>query len=443
MERDLDDRDDRRDRDVVVAAALSEQARALATRCESRVNELARRITGADFAVFSAYRDLPEDMKHTEMAATVRHGLRLFFTVVREGRAGLPEEFRLFRERAAQRAEEGMPLQLLLRIHLVSLHALFAALREEAGPGEETALVELADLLLRTQSRLIGAVAETYLDEQSALSAERRESRRTLARALLAGFPVLPGRIEENGLARGALVVAFGSRATGGSSSEASQAARSARSAQAAESSEWTEASRSIALGRRMRRVHGVLERTFGPEVLAVVEAEGGHVLVPREQAAGGLPVGLGERIGEAWGADVWVATTVAEDPAQIAAAGRTAAEVLRLVRALGRRPGHYRLDDVLLEYHLSRGDESSAALAGLLDPLADRPDLLETLRVYLALQQDRRGTARELGLHPNTVDNRLARAGELTGVDVTSPRGYAVMLTAFTLHDLRQPEPG
>jgi hypothetical protein len=411
--RDLRDRPDGRDQDVAVAAALSEQARALAARCEPRVNELARRITGADFAVFSAYRDLPEDMKHTEMAATVRHGLRLFFTVVREGRAGLPEEFRLFRERAAQRAEEGMPLQLLLRIHLVSQHALFAALREEAGPGDGDALVELADLLLRTQSRLIGAVAETYLDEQSALTAERREARRTLARALLAGFPVLPGRIEENGLARGASVSAFGSSMSG----------------------------ESVALGRRLRRVHGVLERAFGAEVLVVVEAQGGQVLVPREQGA--PPEGLVERLGEACESDVWVATVVAEDPGQIAVAGRTAAEVLRLVRALGRPPGHYRLDDVLLEYHLSRGDESSAALAGLLDPLADRPELRETLRVYLARQQDRRGTARELGLHPNTVDNRLARAGELTGVDVTTPRGYAVLLTAFTLHDLRPGRPG
>ncbi|WP_370100426.1 helix-turn-helix domain-containing protein [Streptacidiphilus sp. MAP12-20] len=87
--------------------------------------------------------------------------------------------------------------------------------------------------------------------------------------------------------------------------------------------------------------------------------------------------------------------------------------------------------------------DLSSGALAALLDPLAERPELLATLRAYLARQQDRRGTARELGLHPNTVDNRLARASELIGVDVTSPRGYALALTALTLRELRPPEPG
>ncbi|WP_198035381.1 helix-turn-helix domain-containing protein [Streptacidiphilus rugosus] len=54
-----------------------------------------------------------------------------------------------------------------------------------------------------------------------------------------------------------------------------------------------------------------------------------------------------------------------------------------------------------------------------------------------------RSGTARELGLHANTVDNRLTRAGELIGVDLTSPRGYALVLTALTLRELRPPDPG
>ncbi|RAG84718.1 PucR family transcriptional regulator [Streptacidiphilus pinicola] len=420
---------------TVDVSPLSARARALAARCEGRVNELARQITRDDFAVLSGYDGLPEDMKHTEMAATVRYGLRLFFTVVREGRPGRSEEFRPFRERAAQRAEEGWPLHLLLRTHLVGRHALFRALREEARPGEEPALAELADLLLGSSAPQVGAIAETYQTEQSALLAERREQRRTLARALLAGYPVLPGRLEEAGLGRGALVLAFGldsiraSDAPGGT----------ARAANA-------ETSPAVALGRRLRRVQTVLERAFGAEVLVVAEPEGGHALVPAEVFGPGgvsvaqVPADLPARLSRICGAEVWLAATPAADAAGIAAAGRTAGEVLRLVRALGRAPGLYRLDDVLLEYHLSRGGEASGALAGLLDPLADRPELLATLRAYLAQQQDRRATARELGLHPNTVDNRLARVGELIGVDVTAPRGYALTLTALTLRELGGP---
>ncbi|MEY9876834.1 hypothetical protein ABH931_006346 [Streptacidiphilus sp. MAP12-33] len=507
--------------EAALPVSLSPQARALAARCEGQVNELARRITREDFAVFPGYEGLPDDMKHTEMAATVRYGLRLFFTLVREGRAGRDEEFRFFQERAAQRAEEGWPLHLLLRTHLLSRHALFRVLRAAAEPGEEAALAELADLLLGGSAELIGALAETYQLEQSALLAERREQRRTLARALLAGFPVLPGRLEEAGLQHGSLVLAFavstptahgtpapapapgraapgpdraaqasvpagtraapgpdraaqasvpaGTRAAPGpgraaqasvpAGTRAAPGPGRATAAAAAESLTPAPAlaptlapavgggeAPSVALGRRLRRVQGVLERAFGAEVLVVAEAEGGHALVPAEALgprgpeAGRVPDMLAARLARVCEADVWVAATEARDGPGIAAAGRTAGEVLRLARALGRRPGVYRLDDVLLEFHLSRAGEASAPLAALLDPLADRPELLATLRSYLAHQQDRRATARELGLHPNTVDNRLTRAGELVGIDVTAPRGYALALTALTLRDLRGP---
>lgn len=107
---------------------------------------------------------------------------------------------------------------------------------------------------------------------------------------------------------------------------------------------------------------------------------------------------------------------------------------MVRVARAAGHPPGLHRLEDVLLEFHLSRPDESSAAIAALLDPVGDRPELLRTLRTYLETGQDRRGSARLLGLHPNTVDNRLARITDLTGLDLASPRGTALALAALLL---------
>ena len=379
-----------------------------------------------DFETIPGYRDLPDDMKDVEIAATVRYGLRLFLGAAREGRLAGRPEIRYFRERAAQRAEEGLPLHLLLRTHLLAQHVLWQALNEAAHPGDEAALLELADLLIGGQQSLIGAVAETYLDEQAALAAERRESRRALVRAVLSGFPVPSARLEEAGLRYGALVLSLridlppGERSADPTAEPLVTAGR-----------------------RRTRRVQTVLDRCFGGEVLTLLEAEGGHALVSRDGPGRSIevPPDLDRRLRRACGAEVSVAVAVAEEPAGIAGAARTAAEVLRIARALGREPGVHRLDDVLLEYHLSRADESSGALAALFDPIRDRPELLDTLRVYLAQQQDRRGTAALLGLHPNTVDNRLARIGELTGTDVTTPRGFAVALTALTLRALRPEE--
>jgi hypothetical protein len=303
----------------------------------------------------------------------------------------------------------------------VAQHALWQALCEAALPGEEQGLLQLADLLLGSQQGLIGTVAETYLDEQAALAAESRERRRALLRALLAGFPVLPARLEEAGVNRGALVLALDIDAGAGGAAPSPIAAR-----------------------RRRRRVQAVLERSFGSDALAVLEGDGGHVVVPAGAGGGPpseVPAELLPRLRRACGAEVSLAVAVAEDAAGVARAGRTATEVLRIARASGRGPGVHRLGDVLLEYHLSRSDESTPALAALLDPVYDRPELLETLRAYLGQQQDRRGTARLLGLHPNTVDNRLARIGELIGSEVTSPRGFALVLTAFTLRELRPEE--
>jgi DNA-binding PucR family transcriptional regulator len=58
--------------------------------------------------------------------------------------------------------------------------------------------------------------------------------------------------------------------------------------------------------------------------------------------------------------------------------------------------------------------------------------------KIHLAHQQDRRATATTLGLHPNTVDNRLAEMEEQTGVVLSSPQGAALAIAALLLRDTR-----
>ncbi|MDG4863406.1 PucR family transcriptional regulator, partial [Streptomyces sp. T-3] len=62
----------------------------------------------------------------------------------------------------------------------------------------------------------------------------------------------------------------------------------------------------------------------------------------------------------------------------------RTAREVLDVALDFGRPPGLHRLDDVLLEYQLSRPGEALGRLASLLQPLGDDAELLRTLGTYL-----------------------------------------------------------
>ncbi|NEB80193.1 PucR family transcriptional regulator [Streptomyces sp. SID14478] len=387
---------------------LSPEARSLAARCEPRVNELARRMARESFEELPGYADLPDDVKDLEIAATARHGVRLFLRRVSDPDLDRPGSNRLFRERAAQRAEEGMPLHLLLRTHTLGVYVLWQALRDVARPGEESALIELVDILLQSHPTIVGAVTETYLDERSALEAEQRAQQRSLVRGLLDGM-VPPGHVllDQLRLEGPALVLALGL--------------------------DSPPLEGPVAVRRRLRRVQTVLDRAFGAGVLALLDGDGGRVIVPEDCAP---PDDLPQRLSKAGGLHVRVAAVRADGPEHITDAARTATEILRITRACGLPPGLHRLDDVLLEYHLSRRNESSHRIAALLDPVAERPALLETLRTHLAHQQDRRSTAAALALHPNTVDNRLAKIAEQTGIDLSSPRGTALAIAALLLRD-------
>ncbi|MFF7878375.1 PucR family transcriptional regulator [Streptomyces californicus] len=192
-----------------------------------------------------------------------------------------------------------------------------------------------------------------------------------------------------------------------------------------------------VADRRRARRVQAVVDRVLGPASVSLLSADGGHVLVPGMSGdKDGIRAceELCAPLRQACGTGVRLSAVDAAGAPEVPAAARTAAEVVRVARACGRPAGFHSLHDVLLEYHLSRRNESSDRIAALLDPLQVRPDLVDTLRAHLEHRQDRRATARHLGLHPNTVDNRLARITELTGLDVGSPHGNALALTALLL---------
>jgi DNA-binding PucR family transcriptional regulator len=91
----------------------------------------------------------------------------------------------------------------------------------------------------------------------------------------------------------------------------------------------------------------------------------------------------------------------------------------------------------VLLEYQLTRPSDAQGDLAQLLDPLDRNPDLPLTLEVYLDHDLDRRRTAAALHVHPNTLDYRLRRIVELTGLDPSTSRGLQLLGAALAARRL------
>jgi hypothetical protein len=388
----------------------SAPARGLARRCEPLVGGFVRRMAAEWAAQLPDYPSLSS----ADVADAARLAVLTFLRRVQGVDAAIQNARAQFRSRAAYRAEEGMPLPILLRTYTISARVVFEELCRTARPEEACALPELARLLLTAQDEAIDEVTQAYQEELELLGSARRDRRRELVRDLVAGVaPQDPAALEEFGLAKGATVLALGlGRAEERAGTAPLERADAARAA----------------VHRRLHRLNEALEHYFGTPIPALLEGTGGHALVPRSAAgdspasATAPPIGdeLVRGLAEVWGGEIRVAVTIAEQPEQIGAAARRAAEILRLVCALGRAPGVYALEDVLL------------------DPLAERPDLLHTVRVFLDEEYDRRRTASRLGLHPNTVDNRLARVTELTGLNPATPRGVALLLTALALRDLR-----
>ncbi|WP_024793244.1 PucR family transcriptional regulator [Tomitella biformata] len=116
--------------------------------------------------------------------------------------------------------------------------------------------------------------------------------------------------------------------------------------------------------------------------------------------------------------------TAIGEDAAlaDVADAQATTRELAHLVRRLGLPAQSYRMQDLALEYQLTRSGPGRDSLINLLKPLDSNPELLQTLSVHLANDQHRQRTASVLGLHTNTVDNRIKRIAHLTGLDPTLP---------------------
>ena len=136
-------------------------------------------------------------------------------------------------------------------------------------------------------------------------------------------------------------------------------------------------------------------------------------------------------------GAPLAAAVAVADHPSAVPSAGRLARDLLALATSLGRGPGLWQLDDLLVEYQLTRPSDATPRLRSLLDPLERNPDFLPTLEAWLASDLDRRAAAAALHVHPNTLDYRLRRVGELTGAEPTSPRGAQLLRAAVTARRL------
>ncbi|MDX6234234.1 MAG: hypothetical protein QOH68_3331, partial [Nocardioidaceae bacterium] len=201
-----------------------------------------------------------------------------------------------------------------------------------------------------------------------------------------------------------------------------------------------------VASRRKVRRLEDALGDVGGRETLTLLSPNGGWVLVPSDEqeppSAWVDPEPLVQALAAAAGVEVTAGVAWRPNLGGMADAASEADQVLRLVIELDYPAGAYRVDDVLLDYVLTRPSAARDRLDAVLVPLEDGPDLIATLEAYLASDFDRRGAAAALHVHPNTLDYRLRRVAELTGLDPSTTKGLQHLGAALTVRRSRRTRP-
>ncbi|QIX28367.1 PucR family transcriptional regulator [Nocardioides sp. JQ2195] len=88
----------------------------------------------------------------------------------------------------------------------------------------------------------------------------------------------------------------------------------------------------------------------------------------------------------------------------------------------------------MLLEVQVTRPGPARSALLDLLAPISENRELLQTLTTYVEESHRRAPTASRLHVHPNTLDYRLRRVRELTGLDPNAPEGRQLIRAALVV---------
>ncbi|RDI52861.1 DNA-binding PucR family transcriptional regulator [Nocardia mexicana] len=381
-----------------------------------RLPRFAERILASGLGSTSPTADLPED-HFVEVLGTIYGCAHAFLHATDQGREFTYEEVAGFVGPVVEHhAEDRLPLRLLVEAVHGSARQVLREAVELSGPDELDELVDFGDRLLQLLMHITTVTVESYGTVEQSIHHAEREARRALCAALLRGQPAeeLAARADL-ALSERYTVLAIGPRIE-----------------------EQPAAVANLLTRRRIRLLQHTLDRLAGAPTLHTFDGSHAIALLPNGSESDITETsGLASELAEQFGVDVFLAEIPAVPRDSIPDAAQQATELTELARLLGRPSGAYRLDDLLLEYQLTRPGSARDRLAERIAPLLRSPHLLETLDAHLRHGSDRKAAAAEIHVHPNTFSYRLRRIAELTGTDPGDPNGSRLLAAALTVHRL------
>lgn len=361
---------------------------------------------------------LPSEAMRGDVTEFTRRCLMLAMEML--DRRTTPSEPQLVALRAAsaQHAREGVPVGTLLRAYAEGFRIGFELVIGQVTAADLAEVVAGTRLLLRTLEVINATVTSAYLEEQRQVAKEHQTGAQTMMSALLSGHGI------------GALT-----RQTGIRVAESYQVVALMIPELPEEHDPRVDAQ--VVARRKLRRVQAALADAFASRSLALLSTTGGTLLIPSDEPDTARMTGdILATISATSGVEL-TATLVPAPTDQIPKATEEAHELLDLVRGIAKPVGLYELSDVAIEYQLTRPGPAREHLADVIAPLATHPELLETLRTYMATGLNRKATGRRLHVHPNTIDYRLRRVGGLTDLDLTTAEGILRARIALLADDM------
>ncbi|WP_028478015.1 CdaR family transcriptional regulator [Nocardia sp. CNY236] len=334
-------------------------------------------------------------------------------------RRGIPggDQFGVVRAAATRWAREHIPLTTILRTYHEGLRVAFELITAPADALDLDDVLCAADLVLQLLEAITAAVTDAYVDEQHLITKEHQTATHTLASALLSG--------------RGSSALA---RQTGIPIATSYQVVALSIPEHPDERGPYVDGI--IVARRKLHRLQAELATTFASRALALLSVKGGTLLIPLGDEETSLNDATLELLADAAAVPL-TATVVPSETDRIPESADQAHELLNLVRAGARPPGLYRMWDLAVEYQLTRSGPATQRIATILDPLDSHPELFDTMRAYLRNDMNRQLTARQLYVHPNTVDYRLRRISQLASIDLTTSAGISQAAVALLARDL------
>ena len=353
---------------------------------------------------------LPRPLINGEVKAVTRMCMR--WTVQRCADGTVPEQPTFLQTAAARWTRADIPIEQVLQAVHAGVQAGLEMLLPRLGESSYEQVVTWTAAALELSNLCTSTISRAYVREINASSAEHRIAVHTLASALLGGHASSKiARECGSPVAEEYYVLAV----QVGSHPDESR----------------RDLDRHVVAGRKLRRIQSALTHHFRDRALATLSVEGGTVLLPTTACAEGELAAAIEATARRAGAPITAIMTRCAHTA-IPMAARQTHDLLDTTASIGIGPGLHKFDDLALQYQLTRPGIGRHILQARIAPLDDHPELMRTLQVFFETDMNRRRTARTLNIHPNTIDYRMRRIGQLTGLSPTRSEGLWYLRSAL-----------